>query len=215
MDARGTIRRTRSRALLIAGLGTCPGWCLVPTISAQTLELRPVGSLSLPTKFSLKDGTLHLQQKVGLHLGARMTVTFNPRFDVTTAVTYSPGYATVTGGGKRVAFSTGAHSLTAATGARYWLIPDEKKFSCDVHAGFGVVFSGMPSYEALLENSTVSAVLGTNLAYKLGRIAVLKVKVQERLMRLRFGSLASGPNKSPFQVSFGLGLPVLELLKPL
>lgn len=215
MDARGTIRRTKNRALILVGWGTSLGWYFAPTLAAQTLELRPVTSLSLPTKFSLKDGTLHLQQKVGLHLGARMTVTFNPRFDVTTALTYSPGYATVSGGGKRVVFSTGAHSLTAATGARYWLIPDEKKFSCEVNAGVGVVFSGMPSYEALLENSTVSAVLGTNLAYKLGRIAVLKVKVQERLMRLRFGNWASGPSKSPFQVSFGLGLPVLELLKPL
>lgn len=215
MDARETRRRTKNRVLMWVGCGICLGWCFVPTLAAQTLELRPVTSLSLPTKFSLKDGTLHLKQKVGLHLGARMTITFNPRFDLTTAVTYSPGYASVSGAGKRVAFSTGGHSLAAATGARYWLIPETKKFSCEVHAGFGVVFSGMPSYEALLENSTVSAVLGSNLAYKLGRIAVLKVKVQERLMRLHFGELSSGPSKSPFQVSLGLGLPVLELLKPL
>lgn len=187
----------------------------VPTVAAQTIELRPVTNLSLPTKFSLKDGTLHVQQKVGLNLGARMTFTFNPRFDVTTAVVYSPGYASVSGGGKRVTFSTGAHSLTAATGARYWLIPDEKKFSCQVQAGFGVVFSGLPSYEAILENSTISAGLGSTLAYKLGRVAVLKVKVQERLLRLRFGNWPTGRSKSPFQVSFGLGLPVLELLRPL
>jgi hypothetical protein len=214
MDGCGTMRRTTIRALILLGWGAGLSALPASDSAAQTLDIQPVADLSLPTRISLKDGTLHLQQKVGLKLGGRMTVTFNPRFDLVTAVTYNPGYATLQGGGKRFALSTSGHSLGAATGARYWLVPADRKFSCELHAGLGVVFAG-PAYEALLDNSTVSAVIGSNLAYRVGRIAVLKLRVQERLLRLRFGSQGPGSNKSPFQVSFGLGLPFLELLRPL
>jgi hypothetical protein len=41
----------------------------------------------------------------------------------------------------------------------------------------------------------------------------LKLKVHERLFRLRFGTVDSGRSRSPLQVSFGLGLPFLESLR--
>ncbi len=182
-------------------------------LPAQVVQLRPIADLSLPTRFSFKDGSIHVRQKVGLTFGARMTLTFSDRFDVVTAVSYSPGYATLHGAGKLIELNTGAHSLGASTGARYWLRPPGGKLSWELNGGLGVVFGGPPSYEDLFETSTLSGVLGMTWVYQVGRIVSLKLKVHERLFRLRFGTVESGRSRSPLQVSFGLGLPFLESLR--
>jgi hypothetical protein len=193
----------------------CGAAALVPgsDLPAQVLTLRPVADVSLPTRFSLKNGSIHIRQRVGLTFGARMTITFNDRFDVVTAVTYSPGYASMHAGGKRVAFSSGAHSLGTATSARYWICPPGGKLSWELNGGLGLVFGGQPSYEDIFERSTVSGVLGSTWVYQVGRIVSLKLKLQERLFRLRFGMPNSGSSKRPLQLSFGLGLPFLDALK--
>jgi hypothetical protein len=182
-------------------------------LQGQVVQLRPVADLSLPTRVSLRDGVIHVRQKVGMTFGARMTLTFSDRFDVVTAVTYSPGSATLHGAGKQIELASSGHTLGASTGARYWLRPPGGKFSWELHSGFGLVFGGQPAYEDLFESSTVSAVLGCSMVYHLGRIVSLKLRVQERLFRLRFGNLDSGRSKRPLQVSFGLGLPFLESLR--
>ena len=182
-------------------------------LTAQVVQLRPVADLSLPTRISMQDGVIHIRQKIGVTFGARMTVTFTPRFDMVTAVSYSPGYATLHGAGKRIELASGAHSLGASTGARYWLLTPEKNPSLEMHTSLGLVFGGQPSYEDLFESSTVSAVLGSTVVYRIGRIVSLKLRIQERLIRVRFGSQDSGGSKHPFQVSFGLGLPFLESIR--
>jgi hypothetical protein len=181
------------------------------TLQAQTVELRPLADVSFPTRFSMEDGTIHVRQKFGLALGARMTLTFNDRFDVVTAVTYSPGFATLHGAGTHIHLATGAPSRGAATGARYCLVPPPKKLSWEVHTGVGLVFGGEPAYEDLFQRSTLSGVLGTTLAYQIGRIVSLKLRIQERLCRFSFGSGATGSPGRPLQVAFGLGFPFLEV----
>jgi hypothetical protein len=153
---------------------------------------------------------LHVRQKVGVTVGARMTVTFTPRFDVVTGVSYVPGYAVFHGAGNRIDVATSSHLLTGSTGARYWLLPPARKLSWEVHTGFGVVFGGRPAYEDLFESSTLSGVVGTTAAYTIGRIARLQLRVQERLYRVRFGGRDSGGSRPPLQVSLGLGLLLLE-----
>ena len=184
-------------------------------LQAQTIEIRPLTNLSLPTRFSMENGTIHVRQKIGLTLGARMIVNFNPRFDVVTAVTYSPGTATLHGAGKRLELATSAHTLGASTVARYWLLPPSplKKLSWEVHTGLGLLFGGQPSYEDLLASSTLSAVLGTTVAYQIGRIVSLKLRIQERLCRFEFGSMVNRRSSRPLQISFGLGFPFLESLR--
>jgi hypothetical protein len=209
-----SLQGTRLRdCILFLGCGTA---ALVPRfdLPAQVVQLRPVADVSLPTRFSLKNGSIHIRQKAGLTLGARMTVTFSDRFDVVTAVSYSPGYAKMNAGGKRVVFDAGAHSFGSSTGARYWIRRPGGKLSWELNGGLGVVFGGQPTYEDLFETSTVSGVLGSTWVYQIGRIVSLKLKLQERLFRLRFGMPNSGSSKRPLQVSFGLGLPFLEALKP-
>jgi hypothetical protein len=202
---------TLRRCILFLGCGTAA--LLASDLPAQVVQLRPVADVSLPTRFSLKNGSIHIRQKVGLTLGARMIVIFNDRFDVVTAVTYSPGYATMHAGGKRVVFSGGAHSLGTAASARYWICPPGGKLTWELNGGLGLVFGGQPSYEDIFERSTVSGVLGSTWVYQVGRIVSLKLKLQERLFRLRFGMPNSGSSKRPLQLSFGLGLPFLDGLK--
>jgi hypothetical protein len=212
--ALNTGRQLRWRqALVLMGCTAALARGAGSTLQAQTVELRPLADLSFPTRFSMEDGTIHVRQKVGLALGARMTLICKDRFDVVTAVTYSPGYATLHGAGKRIDLATGAHSLGASTGARYWLLPPARKFSWEVHTGVGLVFGGQPSYEDLLASSTLSGVLGTTLAYQIGRIVSLKLRIQERLCRFSFGSRVADSSSRPLQMSFGLGFPFLESLR--
>jgi hypothetical protein len=214
MDVCAALRQARYRTtVLLLGCGTAVAASQTSPLEAQVTQLRPFADVSFPTRFSFKDGTIHVRQKVGVSFGARLTLSFSQQFDVATTVTYSPGSATLHGAGKLIELASGAHSLGAATQARYWLIPPGKKFSWEVHTGVGMVFGGRPAYEELFESSTLSAVMGTSLRYEIGRIVSLKLKIQERLLRLRFGAQGPGRQKSPLQVSFGLGLPLLEMVR--
>ena len=179
-------------------------------LKAQAVHFRTQAGLSLPTRISVQNQVLHIRQKVGVTVGARMTLTFNERFDVVTGVTYIPGYATFHGAGNRVDVGTRSHLLTGSTGARYWLLPPARRLSWEVHTGFGVVFGGQPAYEDLFESSTVSGIVGTTAHYKIGRIARVQVRVQERLYRVRFGGGDPGSSRPPLQVSVGVGLLFLE-----
>jgi hypothetical protein len=179
-------------------------------LKAQEVRLRPQAGLSLPSRISLRNGELHVRQKVGVTAGARLTLIFNERFDVVTGVSYSPGYAMFRGAGKRIDFGTGPHLLTATTGARYWLLPPPRRLSWEVHTGMGVVFGGQPAYEDLFESSTVSGILGTTIRCQVGRLVTLKLRIQDRLYRVRFGRGDPGSSRPPLQVFFGLDLPFVE-----
>lgn len=183
-----------------------------PPLEAQEARLRPHVGLSVPTRISMQDGVLHVRQKIGVNLGVRLTLAFNERFDVVTGITYSPGYARFHGAGQRMDVSTGSHLLSTATGARYWLLPPGRALSWEVHTGLGVVFGGQPAYVDLFESSTLSGVLGTSVRYRLGRVVGFRLRVQERIYRVRFGSSAAGSSRSPLQVSFGLDLPFVRFV---
>jgi hypothetical protein len=179
-------------------------------LNAQDVELRSEAGFSLPTRISIQNRVLRVWQKIGMTVGARLTLTFNERFNVVTRVTYVPGYAMLHGAGNRFDVGTSSHLLSGTTGARYWLLPPARKLSLEIHTGVGVVFGGQPAYVDLFETSTVSGVLGTTAHYKVGRIAILQLRVQDRLYRVRFGSRHGGSSRSPLQVSIGLGLPFQE-----
>jgi hypothetical protein len=218
LDARGIMRlRAAGRArwregLLLIGCTTALVGSPV-SLAAQVVQLRPLANVSFPTRFSIKSGEIQVRQKVSFAVGARMTVTFNDRFDVVSTVSYSPGSATLLGAGKRIELASSAHSLGVSTGARYWLLPPPRTFSWEIHSGIGLVFGGQPVYQDLLESSTLSGVIGTTLRYQIGQIVILKLKVQERLYRVHFGSPERGSSRRPFQVSFGLSFPFLESLR--
>lgn len=178
-------------------------------LNAQEVQLRPHAGLYLPSRISVQNGSLDVRQKIGVTIGARLTLTFNERFAMVTGITYMPGYAMFRGAGKRIDVGTGSHLLTATTGARYWLLPSARILSWEVHTGFGVGFGGQPAYADLFESSTVSGILGTTVRYQIGRIVTLQLRVQDRLYRVRFGSPNAG-SRPPLQISFGLGLPFVE-----
>ena len=202
---RNTVALIGCTAALLCGTGS--------RVQAQTVRISPLADLSIPTRFSFSDGTIHVRQKIGLTFGARMIMTFNDRFDVVTAVTYSPGYAMLHGAGKRIDLSSGSHTLGTSTGARYWLMhPTAKKLSWEVHTTVGLVFGGQPAYEDLFESSTLSGMLGTTLRYQVGKIVSLKLRVDQRLYRISFGP-DLGSSKRPLRISFGFGLPFLEGLR--
>ena len=209
MAIRATLLQTRVRGLLF--LGAAAALVAVPAAQAQLVEIRPIAGFSLPTRITLQDGTIHLRQKVGFKFGARMTLTFNNRFDLTNTVTYIPGYAILHGAGERIAVTSGSHSLAGATSARYWIRPPGGPLSWEVHTGLGMVFGEHPSYLDLFESSTLSAVLGSAVRYQWGRIVSFTLRVQQRLLRLRFGDQDAGGSR-PFQVALGVGLPFLEQL---
>lgn len=214
---RGMATCLRSRRLLARKAALFLGWgatvvcCWSSSLKAQEMRLRPYVSLSLPTRVSVQNGLLHLGQRLSLTVGSRLTVTFNQRFQVVTGVGYSPGYAILHAAGRRIDIATGSHLLTARADARYWLLPPGRKLSWEVHTGLGVVFGGQPAYKDLFESSTVSGIFGTMVHYQIGRVVGLRLRVQDRLYRLRFGGLAAGRSKSPLSVSFGLDLPFRKL----
>ena len=212
MSIRATLLQTRVRALLLLGAGTVTISLAAAPLQSQTIAVRPIANVSLPTKFSLRDGTLHVSQKLGFRFGARMTLTFSDRFDVTNAVTYSPGYATLHGAGKLIELRSGSHSLAGSTAARYWLRPPGRPLSWQLHTGVGMIFGGQPSYLDLFESSTLSAVLGTALRYQVGQLVSFTLKVQQRLFKVRFGEQGGG-NSRPLRMTFGVGLPILERLR--
>jgi hypothetical protein len=205
-------RQSVTAAVLLLGC-TAALICSRPAkLHAQRVELRPESGLYLPTRIELKGGSLHVQQKLGYRLGARLSLTFSDRFDVVTSVTYIPGYAMFHGAGKEIRIRTGSHVLSGGTAARYWVVPRARTLSMEVHTGLGVGFGGQAAYEDLFESSTVSGIIGTMVRYQIGRIVRLQLRVQERLFRVRFGPGEPPSKRSPLQVTFGLGFPILEAL---
>lgn len=209
MAIRATLLGTRVQWLLLLGAAAGLTSASAVPLEAQQIEVRPIAKFSLPTKFSLQDGTLHVSQRVGVRFGAQMNVRLNERFDVTSAVTYSPGYATVSGSMKRVQVSSGAQSLAGATAARYWLRPRDLPLAWEVHSGVGLVFGGQPSYMELLDGSTMTASVGTSVRYRFRQLVSLSVRVEQRVLRLQFGDQLGGSSR-PFRVAFGVGLPFLD-----
>ena len=209
MAIRATLLGTRVQWLLLLGAAAGMTSASAVPLEAQQIEVRPIAKFSLPTKFSLQDGTLHVSQRVGVRFGAQMNVRLNERFDVTSAVTYSPGYATVSGSMKRVQVSSGAQSLAGATAARYWLRPRDLPLAWEVHSGVGLVFGGQPSYMELLDGSTMTASVGTSVRYRFRQLVSLSVRVEQRVLRLQFGDQLGGSSR-PFRVAFGVGLPFLD-----
>jgi len=209
MALRAKLLERRTRALLLLGAGIATALALGLPLQAQVVEIQPIADLSLPTRIALRDGTLHVSQKVGLRFGARMTLTFSNRFDITNAVSYSPGSATLHGGGKKFQVSSASHSLSGTTAARYWLRTPDRPLSWEVHSGMNIVFGGKPSYMDLLDGSTLSAVMGTAVHYHAGRLLSFTLRAQQRLLRMSFGD--QEPSKSrPFKLSFAVGLPFLQ-----
>lgn len=178
-------------------------------LNAQEVQLRPLAALYLPSRISVQHGSLDARQKLGVTIGARLTLTFTKRFDVVTALTYLPGYVTFRGAGKRIDVGGGSHLLTATTGARYWLLSSARMVSWEVHTGLGVGFGGQPAYEDLFLSSTVSGILGTTVRCQIGRMVSLQLRVQDRLYRVHFGGPNAG-SRPPLRISFGLGLPFVE-----
>jgi hypothetical protein len=185
---------------LLACSGTSP-------LNAQQLRLRPQADLSLPTRMSIQNGQLHVSQRIGVAVGARLIVSFNPRFDAVTGVRYSPGYAMVRGAGRRFSLIAGAHVLSAGSEARYWLKPLGRRLSLEVHTGVGIVFGSEPAYEDLFQSSTLTGIVGTTVCYRIGRIVGLRMRIQDRLYRVGFGHRSAGRSSSPLHLTFGLDLP--------
>jgi hypothetical protein len=206
--------RVRAAALVL-GCGAALVCSRTSELNAQTVHFRHQASLSLPTRISLQNQVLHVSQKVGVTFGASMTVTFNPRFDVVTGVSYVPGYVMLNGAGRQIEVSTGSHLLSGSARTRYWLLPRSQRLSWEVHTGFGVVFGGRPAYEDLFQSSTVTGILGSTVAYKVGNIARIHLRIQDRLYRVRFGGVDEGSSRSPLQIAVGVNLLFLESLSPL
>jgi hypothetical protein len=179
-------------------------------LNSQQVKLRPHATLSLPTRVSLENGLLHVRQKIGMTVGARLIMTFNERFDVVTGIAYMPGVVTFHGAGRKIDVATGSHVLSGSTGARYWLLPPTRMLSWEVHTALGLVFGGQPAYEDLFESSTVSGILGTAVRYQIGQIVSLHLRIQERLYRVHFGQQEPVRSRPPLQISLGLGIPFLE-----
>jgi hypothetical protein len=176
-------------------------------LNAQDVQLRPHAALYLPSRISIQNRVLHARQTIGVAVGARLNVAFNQRFDAVAGVTYIPGYAVFRGAGKRIDVRASSHLLTATTGARYWVLPAARMLSWEVHTGVGVIFGGEPAYVDLFESSTVSGIVGTTLRCHIGRIMSLKLGVQERLYRVRFGGEDPGSSRPPLRITFGVDLP--------
>jgi hypothetical protein len=115
--------------------------------------------------------------------------------------------------GEEFELATGAHVLTATTGAQYWLVPPAKVVSWEVHSGIGLVFGGQPASDELFASSTVTGILGTTVRYRIGQIVSLHLRIQDRIYRVRSGAPESGRPRRPLQVSFGVGFPFLESLR--
>ena len=202
--------RSSSQRLLCLGCAATLVCLWGSELNSQQLKLRPHATLSLPTRVSLENGLLHVRQKIGMTVGARLIMTFNERFDVVTGIAYMPGVVSFHGVGRKIDVATGSHVLSGSTGARYWLLPPTRMLSWEVHTALGLVFGGQPAYEDLFESSTVSGILGTAVRYQIGQIVSLHLRIQERLYRVHFGQQEPVRSRPPLQISFGLGIPFLE-----
>jgi hypothetical protein len=145
-------------------------------------------------------------------VGARLTLSFNRRFDAAAGVSYSPGYALVQGAGRRFSVATGTHVLAVSSDARYWLRAFTRRFSWEVHTGIGIVFGGAPAYQDLFESSTMGGIVGTTVLYQFGRVVGLRLRIDDRVYRVRFGGRSAGSSSSPLKFSFGCYLPFFKPL---
>jgi hypothetical protein len=211
MAIRAPLLQTRAAGLVLLA-GSVAIFLAAAQLQAQTVTISPIANISIPTKYSLREGTFRVSQKIGFRLGARMTLRFTDHFDVTNTVTYSPGSATLHGAGERIEFASGSHSLAGSAAARYWLRPPGRPLSWELHSGVGMVFRGQPSQMDLFEASTLNVVLGTAVRYQVGHIVSFTLKVQQPLLRLRFGEQEGGTSR-PLRMTFGVGLPILERLR--
>jgi hypothetical protein len=211
MAIRAPLLQTRAAGLVLLA-GSVAIFLAAAQLQAQTVTISPIANISIPTKFSLREGSFRVSQKIGFRLGARMTLRFTDRFDVTNTVTYSPGSATVHGAGEGIELASGSHSLAGAAAARYWLRPPGRALSWELHTGVGMVFRGQPSEMDLFEASTLNAVLGTAVRYRVGQLVSFTLKVQQPLLRVRFGEQDGGTSR-PLRMTFGVGLPILEGLR--
>jgi hypothetical protein len=200
-------RLTPCRAGVALGWAALLACCGTSPLEAQRLRLRPAADVSLPTRTSIQNGQLHVSQRIGVTVGARLTISFNRRFEAITGVSYNPGYAMVTGAGRRFSVATRAHVLTAAGDARYWLRSPARTLSWEVHTGIGIAFGGEPAYQDLFESSTLSGILGSTVRCQIGRVVGLRLRIQDRLYRVRFGNRSAGRSSSPLHLSLGLDLP--------
>jgi hypothetical protein len=195
----------RSRAVLVwAALFAC---CWTAPLHSQHLSLRPQANLSLPTRFAIRNSQIHVGQRLGVAVGARLTLSFNRRFDAAAGVSYSPGYALVQGAGRRFSVATGTHVLAVSSDARYWLRAFTRRFSWEVHTGVGIVFGGAPAYQDLFESSTMGGIVGTTVRYRVGRVVGLRLRIDDRAYRVRFGIRTASRSSSPLHLSLGLDLP--------
>jgi hypothetical protein len=211
MAIRATRLQTRARTLVLR-LGAAAISLAAAPLQAQTVTVSPIANISIPTKFSLREGTFRVSQKIGFRFGARMTLRFSDRFDVTNTFTYSPGSATLHGASERIELASNSHSLAGSAAARYWLRPPGRPLAWELHTGVGMVFRGQPSHMDLFETSTLNAVLGTAVRYQVGQLVSFTVKVQQPLLKVRFGE-QDGSNGRPLRMTFGVGLPILERLR--
>ena len=211
MAIRATLLQTRAPGLVLRA-GAAAIFLAAAQLQAQTVTISPIANISIPTKYSLREGTFRVSQKIGFRLGARMTLRFTDHFDVTNTVTYSPGSATLHGAGERIEFASGSHSLAGSAAARYWLRPPGRPLSWELHSGVGMVFRGQPSQMDLFEASTLNAVLGTAVRYQVGQMVSFTLKVQQPLLKVRFGE-QDGGNSRPLRMTFGVGFPILERLR--
>ena len=201
MGCKGLVPRLVCVAVLLSGASS--------GLQAQQIVLHREIGLYRPTRVSLRDGVIQIQQKIGLKLGAGVTLVFSPRFEVGTAVAYVPGYATLRGAGQRFEVATGSHLMAASVGARYWVVPEGRQFSWEVHTGIGMASGGSPAYQRLFEAATLGGSIGTMLRYQVGRIVCLQLKLQQRLYRIYFGGEQPGSSE-PFRIAVALRFPFLE-----
>jgi hypothetical protein len=190
-------------ATLLCGLGL--------PLAAQEVRFHHHAGLYAPTRFSIQGGSLNIRQKIGVSFGTRMTLKFNERLDVVSGITYIPGYATISGAGRRFEVGTASHRLTASIGPTYWLVPRARKLSCELRAALGVVAGGGEgAFGNLFERSSLSGNVAAILRYQVGRILDLQMRIQQRLYRLQLSGPEPGNSSNPFRVSFGVGFPFLE-----
>jgi hypothetical protein len=183
-----------------------------PDLLAQEVQFRPRAGLYLPTKVSLHHGTLRLRQTVGVSLGAQLVLRFNERFDLFTGLTYIPAHATIRHTGDGLDLGAQSHRLAVATGANYRLLPRERPLSWVVRTGLGLEFGGGQTLEHLPRTSTLTGLVSTTLRLRVGRILTIDARIRDRFYRAEFGgAVARGRRHKAFQVSFGLGVPLLGL----
>lgn len=190
-----------SIVVLLVGLGA--------PLHGQQVQFRQQTRLILPTRFSIQNGVLDLQQKIGVSLGARLNLNFSPRLSVSTGVGYIPGYATLRATGRQVALLTGNQLVTAGTRVMYWLVPADRPISWEIHSGIGIA-SGGERYRDLFERATFSAMVGTAVYWQIGQLVRLSLRVQERLYRAQLAGAGPSTGGKPFRVAVGVGFPFLQ-----